>query len=143
MKATLPHPICNEKPNEGVTACRLCGDSSEAAQEWIYRYGHAVPGADVCSPCAVRIVNAFSMEHSGAWATYPNQPIESPSKKARVTQGLRMAVFERDEFRCKHCGTQKSLSIDHVHPESKGGPTTFENLQTLCRSCNSKKKAKV
>jgi 5-methylcytosine-specific restriction endonuclease McrA len=26
--------------------------------------------------------------------------------------------------------------------QSKGGPTTFDNLQTLCRSCNSSKGAR-
>jgi hypothetical protein len=34
------------------------------------------------------------------------------------------------------------LSADHVIPESKGGPTTLENLQTLCMRCNLKKGVK-
>lgn len=28
---------------------------------------------------------------------------------------------------------------DHIKPESWGGETSLDNLQTLCRSCNSKK----
>ena len=36
-----------------------------------------------------------------------------------------------------------SRSIDHVHPESAGDPTTIENLQTLCVACNSAKGARV
>lgn len=39
---------------------------------------------------------------------------------------------------CKLCGSRKYLRADHVIPERKGGPTTLENLQTLCRSCNSR-----
>jgi 5-methylcytosine-specific restriction endonuclease McrA len=41
------------------------------------------------------------------------------------------------------CGSQWELSADHIHPESKGGPTTIENLQALCRKCNSRKRDKV
>jgi 5-methylcytosine-specific restriction endonuclease McrA len=32
---------------------------------------------------------------------------------------------------------------DHVIPVSKGGALTFENVQALCRSCNSKKGNKI
>lgn len=60
-----------------------------------------------------------------------------------ISRGLRTAVFERDKYRCKHCDTHLSLCCDHIIPKSKGGPTTIENLQTLCRPCNSKKGAKL
>lgn len=56
---------------------------------------------------------------------------------------LRAAVYERDRWRCLHCGTTENLSLDHIWPYSKGGPDTYENLQTLCRPCNSKKGAKT
>lgn len=68
----------------------------------------------------------------------------APAKtKAVISAGLRTQVFERDAYRCKHCGTHKDLRADHIHPESKGGPTTLENLQTLCAPCNSKKGARI
>lgn len=63
----------------------------------------------------------------------------NPNKKKKISNKLRKQVFERDKYRCKHCETHLDLSCDHIHPESKGGETTLENLQTLCRSCNSKK----
>lgn len=63
-------------------------------------------------------------------------------KKQVINQRLRTQVFERDEYRCKHCGTHKNLRADHIYPESKGGATTLENLQTLCHSCNSIKGVK-
>lgn len=64
-------------------------------------------------------------------------------RKAVISQSLRTEVFERDAYRCKHCGTHKKLSVDHIHPESKGGSTTLDNLQTLCRTCNSIKGVKT
>ena len=60
-------------------------------------------------------------------------------KKKKISHGLRMKVFERDFYRCVTCKTHLNLTCDHVIPESKGGPTTFENLQTMCKSCNSRK----
>ena len=58
-------------------------------------------------------------------------------RKAKIPGRLRKAVMERDAYRCQHCGDWHDLTLDHIIPESKGGPTTFENLQVLCRSCNS------
>ncbi|MEP0960019.1 HNH endonuclease [Leptolyngbya sp. FACHB-1515] len=28
------------------------------------------------------------------------------------------------------------MSFDHIHPQSKGGATSFENVCLACRSCN-------
>jgi hypothetical protein len=60
-------------------------------------------------------------------------------QKKPIPRAIRVAVFERDNFRCLKCGNQKKLCADHVIPESKGGPTTLENLQTLCKPCNGSK----
>ena len=62
--------------------------------------------------------------------------------KVRIPGDLRMAVFRRDGFRCVVCDDDADLMADHIVPESKGGLTVFENLQTLCRTCNSRKGAR-
>lgn len=59
--------------------------------------------------------------------------------KECIPDALRIAVFDRDEWKCLACGSTEVLSADHVIPESKGGPTEFWNLQTLCKRCNSRK----
>jgi hypothetical protein len=64
-------------------------------------------------------------------------------RKKKISASLRTAVFERDMYRCRICADHRDLCADHIHPESLGGATSFENLQTLCRSCNSTKGAKV
>jgi len=53
------------------------------------------------------------------------------------------AVFERDGDQCLACGATEHLSIDHIVPLVKGGTNLRDNLQTLCRSCNSVKHDKT
>lgn len=48
-------------------------------------------------------------------------------------------VFKRDGFECQYCGTKKELTIDHIIPKAKGGKTSWNNLVTACKKCNSKK----
>lgn len=60
-------------------------------------------------------------------------------KKEPIPPEIRWAVWERDNFTCKHCESRQNLSVDHILAESKGGTMTLENLQTLCKSCNSRK----
>jgi 5-methylcytosine-specific restriction endonuclease McrA len=55
-------------------------------------------------------------------------------------------LFVRDGYTCQYCGRHKSqlratesLTRDHIHPESKGGKNTWENLVTACSTCNNKK----
>lgn len=66
-----------------------------------------------------------------------------PDARAFLPAKLRRSVYERDGYRCVVCGDTEPLTLDHIHPWSLGGPDSFENLQTLCRSCNSRKGARV
>lgn len=106
-------------------------------QELGYHAGRTL----LCESCASEVANLYNYAHSGEYLTWPNPaPLgSSRTKKKKISATLRTKVFERDKYRCVHCGTHKNLCVDHIHPESLGGPTEFDNLQTLCRSCNSKK----
>jgi len=78
-----------------------------------------------------------------------NRRMDKPDKKRRagISQKLRFAVFQRDDFRCVYCGRDPKdgikLEVDHVHPDSKGGATTIDNLVTSCLDCNRGKGATV
>lgn len=73
----------------------------------------------------------------------PRVPGYAPRYRRRISDDLRFAVYERDGFACLHCGDVESLTLDHIYPYSRGGEDTLENLQTLCRPCNSRKGARV
>lgn len=54
------------------------------------------------------------------------------------------AVYEEQGHKCAICGKEfafEEMHGDHIEPWSKGGHTTKENCQMLCRDCNLKKGA--
>ena len=47
------------------------------------------------------------------------------------------AVFRRDNFQCRYCGTtSEPLTVDHLVTWESGGPSTEANLVASCRKCN-------
>lgn len=63
-------------------------------------------------------------------------PVVTSERKDRIRPEDRAFIYERDGHACLRCGVRRPLSIDHVIPESLGGPSARSNYQTLCRSCN-------
>jgi len=60
-------------------------------------------------------------------------------KKQHIPLNLRRRVIERDGLHCVYCDedlSDKEIHMDHVIAESKGGETTYNNLQVTCRKCN-------
>src|SRR3990172_7798801 len=47
--------------------------------------------------------------------------------KESIPNDIRWAVWERDNFTCKKCGSRKDLTVDHIFPESKGCRATLDN----------------
>jgi hypothetical protein len=60
-----------------------------------------------------------------------------------IPDAVRDFVFTRDQFQCVFCAGTHDLTLDHIYPWSLGGSDLPENLQVLCRSCNSRKGANV
>ena len=63
-------------------------------------------------------------------------------ERGKVSNKMRFSIYERDGYRCRNCGISDryaNLEIDHIIPISKGGKSTYDNLQTLCHRCNVEK----
>lgn len=73
---------------------------------------------------------------------FPFQSSAPEYRKRKLSPGKRTRVMERDEYRCLHCGTHRDLAVDHIIAEVNGGSDDENNLQTLCRTCNSSKGAR-
>ena len=54
----------------------------------------------------------------------------------------RRGVFARDGHRCQYCGA-RAESIDHVHPRSRGGRHTWDNVVAACGRCNTAKRDRM
>ncbi len=51
----------------------------------------------------------------------------------------RRNIYKRDKGLCQYCGCRPASddwSIDHIHPRSKGGLSTFQNCVLSCTKCN-------
>ncbi len=66
--------------------------------------------------------------------TYVRIPRDTHRRKI-----TRRAVFARDDWTCQYCGSRSNLTVDHVVPRSKGGPSTWENIVASCAPCNRRK----
>ena len=59
--------------------------------------------------------------------------------KRTPSERLKVQVLMRDGNKCRLCGitiTGNEIHFDHIFPWSKGGETTLENLQILCKPHN-------
>jgi 5-methylcytosine-specific restriction endonuclease McrA len=64
-------------------------------------------------------------------------------RRRREAAGMRrLRIYMRDKFRCQYCGVRKNpaeLTLDHIHPRSRGGENTPVNIVAACLSCNNRK----
>ena len=66
-----------------------------------------------------------------------------------ILNSIRKDVYQQSSYTCALCGLEgkgetheeriKGFAIDHVLPHAAGGSSELENLQVLCRKCNSSK----
>lgn len=60
-----------------------------------------------------------------------------------IPQAVKSAVWQRYGGRCAECGDDQYLEYDHIIPFAKGGASSENNLQLLCRRCNMRKSDKI
>lgn len=73
--------------------------------------------------------------------------VEDGILKLRVEASFRKAMYEltyelKGRNVCEYCGEtflDEDMTLDHMIPQERGGPTITNNLVPSCRECNSKK----
>jgi len=58
----------------------------------------------------------------------------------------RLKLFVRDRYTCAYCGgvfDKRHLQAEHIVPESRGGPYSWQNLCSSCPGCNARKRART
>ncbi len=67
-------------------------------------------------------------------------------KRKGKVQFSRLNIYMRDAWICQYCREKKQvkeLTFDHVLPRAQGGVTSWTNIVTACRPCNSYKDDKT
>jgi len=102
-----------------------------------------------------KIINRFNsfMEGRNSYLTDTKDALpiwRMVIKKRQITNlrepiptSVKKAVWKRDEGKCVICGSELELEYDHIIPVAKGGASTIQNIQILCKKCNRKKHASI
>jgi 5-methylcytosine-specific restriction endonuclease McrA len=86
------------------------------------------------------LVKRYQKEHPKRYAEYTR--VRNHRKRGNggsYTADEWQALCVKYNYRCVCCRQVKPLTVDHVIPISQGGTSLIDNLQPLCRECNSKK----
>jgi superfamily II DNA or RNA helicase len=67
---------------------------------------------------------------------------ETPTER-EPSEEVKAQVKRRDGNQCLACGATKYLQVDHIRSWHRGGSNDIDNLQTLCKVCNSKKETRT
>ncbi len=70
---------------------------------------------------------------------YKSDSIQYGTRRERIPEHIRIAVWRRDGGKCARCGSREKLEYDHIVPVSKGGSNTERNIELLCERCNREK----
>lgn len=73
---------------------------------------------------------------------YLNFGVTKLDKRRKFNQETVDALLAEQKNCCRFCEkllTDSNYAVDHIAPHSYGGPTTVENSQILCSSCNGQK----
>jgi hypothetical protein len=65
------------------------------------------------------------------------------ARRERISEKVRLFVWQRDGGKCVECNGKGRLEFDHIIPVAEGGSSTERNIQLLCESCNRKKGKKI
>lgn len=117
------------------TSCKQIKDISEFPDDKYKRDGKK-PHCAICHAAK----NQARRDQDPHWhpAIQENYRARQYGKEGRVSPSERRMIFERDKV-CKTCGSDQELELDHIVSLISGGEHCVENLQVLCKTCNTRK----
>ncbi len=127
--------MSNPQKENGYDICNICQKKYHISDPKTFQYNNK---SVICKYCFIIVFNEMQF-----WGANRKQRIVFDYIKVSIPHSLKWKVWKRDNFTCKICMTRENLSVDHITPESYGGSLDIDNLQTLCRSCNSQKSNKI
>jgi 5-methylcytosine-specific restriction endonuclease McrA len=138
---SIAHSDYQRKPGDEVE-CAVCKGAFIIDCVYHIDFG-------VCYGCVREIAYAHHEQHSGEPHPFLSaekgwqQPKSPASKRKPLSPTTVLRIWNRDGRECVTCQSAVDLTIDHIVPVSLGGPNSDNNLQTMCRSCNSRKGARI
>jgi 5-methylcytosine-specific restriction endonuclease McrA len=88
-------------------------------------------------------MSAYSKAHPEAdKAKHAKRATEKTNNGGSFTVQEWLALCKKYKQKCLRCRERKPLAADHVVPVSKGGTSNIDNIQPLCKVCNSVKHTK-
>lgn len=129
---------CNALYTKKDLICDLCSKSTESVAQvkdfgqycWFECFYKELPYIFNKTESEFILVRMVTNE------AYKLHPAIRKKERCKLNLRLRYSILKRDNFQCSICKSNDRLEIDHIHPISKGGETTKQNLQTLCFKCN-------
>ena len=74
----------------------------------------------------------------------PDSGLERNTPASRhIPERVKNAVWRRDGAAYVKCHSRERLGFDHIIPFSRGGASTYRNLELLCETCNRRKSASI
>jgi 5-methylcytosine-specific restriction endonuclease McrA len=130
------------------TARATFRDKLEQARDLL---GHKLPSGDPATILELGLDLIIAQEtkrRSGAGK--PRKSRETKPGSRHVPVEVQRAVRERDGDQCtftdaegRRCSEKRFLTIEHIDPFAKGGPTTVENCSLLCKPHNAHRARQV
>lgn len=123
----------------------IAGAITSGEQEYDYQYcldvllplkGESPYADEVIDILIERIEKEFSRYPTKASIGKRRHEIATSYEKTFIKLG------RRDGFHCANCRSTHDIHIDHITPLAHGGTSDFDNLQLLCKTCNSSKGTK-
>jgi len=123
----------------GTKRCTACGRELPLTSFYNVKKGRDGKHSR-CGSCEQRRLKDYRRDHPGANAIYLLRYRLKLQGKPKGTPLITLSEWNdlcaKHDNRCAACGIQGTLQIDHIIP---GGPSTVDNIQPLCSSCNQSK----